>query len=204
MRYFLAILFCLFSAMAFAAVPPIPKTGESLKDIPLEKNFTVSIRGDGKSAFLSQKKCVYFEWVYGIKKGVDWQMFSLGFHSQDDVWIETPYGDFLLRYGEMRLHLKPSYTKTYTSAQVSEAPEAVREMIQSEKKPIVVEEYCLEPLKTYHYHAQTEEESYYLPPPAPGAQPTRHVNTVLAVSDEPFVDGKTATPLTPSYAGRTY
>lgn len=204
MRYFTSILFCLFCFSVFAAVPSIPKTGESLKDIPSEKSFAVSIRGDGKSAFLSQKKCVYFEWAYGIKKGADWQMFSLGFHSQDDVWIETPHGDFLLHYGEMRLHLKPSYTKTYTPAQASEAPEAVREMIQSEKKPIVVEEYCLEPLKTYFYHAQIEIESYYLPPPSPGAEPTRHTNTVLAISDAPFVDGKTVTPLTPSYAGRTY
>lgn len=202
MRRFVSIFFCLFCATVSAAIPPIPKTGASLKDLPFEKSFEVSTRGDGKPAFLSQKKCVYFEWAYGIKNGAEWQMFSLGGHTQEDVLIETPHGDFLLRHGEMRLHLKPSYTKTYSLAQIAEAPEMVRDMIESEKKSIVVEEYCLEPFKTYH--AQIEKESYYLPPPSPGAAPTRHVNTVLAISDEPFVDGKTQAPLTPSYEGRVY
>ena len=65
-------------------------------------------------------------------------------------------------------------------------PSAARELYSENGKPVTVEEYCLEPGKTYY--AKVSNESYLLPPGEDGEPIERH-NKVLILSDSPFKDG---------------
>lgn len=165
-------------------------------------SFTVTLKGATVESFPSGASCIYFEWVYGEKRGDEWVMFSKGYQSGDGVTVITSEGEIELGLNQLRLYLAPAYSRVYAPLQKDDAPEIVREMIASENKPIIVEEYRLDSNTTYY--ARVDSESYWLPPEGDDKPPSRHANHVLAISDLPFEDNVPQRPLTPAYQGWSY
>ena len=165
-------------------------------------SFSVTLKGTTIESFPSGAACIYFEWVYGEKKGDEWVMFSKGYQSGDGVTVITSEGEIALSVNQLRLYLAPAYSRVYTPQEIDTAPEIVREMIASENKPITVEEYRLNSNVTYYAHV--DSESYWLPPEGDDKPPSRHANHLLAISDLPFVDGESQRALTPAYQGWSY
>jgi len=165
-------------------------------------SFTVTLKGTTMESFPSGASCIYFEWVHGEKKDEEWVMFSKGWQSGDGITVKTGEGEIELGVNQLRLYLAPAYSHIYTPQQMDDAPEVVREMIESENKPITVEEYRLDSYATYY--ARVDSESYWLPPEDDDKPPSRHLNYVLAISDLPFVDNEPQRPLTPAYQGWSY
>lgn len=166
------------------------------------ETFSVTLKGTTMGSFPSGASCIYFEWVYGEKKGDERVMFSKGWQSGDGVTVITGEGEIELGVNQLRLYLAPAYSRVYTPQEMDDAPEIVREMIASENKPITVEEYRLD--SNVIYYARVDSESYWLPPEGNDKPPSRHVNRVLAISDLPFVDGEPQRPMTPAYQGWSY
>ncbi|MHC9544877.1 MAG: hypothetical protein AB9903_35630 [Vulcanimicrobiota bacterium] len=163
--------------------------------------FTVTLQGETLESYPSKKKVFYFEWHYGEKGEMGWVSFSTGYRSEKDLTIVTPKGTFELPVRLLRPYLSPVYLKTYTGKTIKDAPSAARELYSENGKPVTLEEYCLEPGKTYH--AKVSEESYFLPPGEDGNPIERH-NKVLILSDSPFKDGMPQKEITPGYRGWTY
>ncbi|MBI5081632.1 MAG: hypothetical protein HZB17_10065, partial [Chloroflexi bacterium] len=81
-------------------------------------SFTVTLKGMTMESFPSGAACIYFEWVYGEKKGDEWVMFSKGWQSGDGITVITSEGEIELGVNQLRLYLAPSYSRVYTSQQI--------------------------------------------------------------------------------------
>jgi hypothetical protein len=177
-------------------------TLDSLDALQADAPFAITVDGERQRSFLGQKACVYFEWSYG-EPGPDgaWAVSFRGYQSEAEVKVKTPRGELSLRPGDLRVHVPPSTERSYDAAKKGDiVPEVIRGAFDEHPK-LEAKEFCLEPGKTYQ--AVVTAEHFKLPP-KPGKGPTTRTHLVLTVSDVPFVDGKSPTPLTPAYRGRTY
>jgi len=163
--------------------------------------FTVTLQGEPRESYLSKKKVLYSEWHYGEKGENGWVSFITGYRTIGNLTIATPIGTFELPARLLRPYLSPVYLRTYTGKTIKDAPSPARELYSENGKPVTLEEYCIEPGKTYH--AKISTESYFLPPGEDGEPIERH-NKVLILSDSPFKDGMPQKEITPGYRGWTY
>ncbi|MBI3183559.1 MAG: hypothetical protein HYZ28_15590 [Myxococcales bacterium] len=165
-------------------------------------SFEVTFEGEAMESFLSGRRCVFIDWLYGERSGSEWVSSTSGFTSDRPLSAVTPKGKIELRPNRLRLFLAPSFSKSFAAQEASSAPGPVREALAEGNSPLTVEEYCLEPSK--RYHARVQFESYQLPPRPGSKSPEQRKNAVLAVSDQPFKDGKPQRPLIPGQRGITY
>jgi len=192
----LVIIFCSFNYKLHAK--EVKSSMDELKSLGV---FTVTLNGETREAYLSKKKVLYFEWHYGEKGKKGWVSYCTGYRSEESLQIVTPKGTLELPVSRIRPYLSPSYSVKYATKTIKEAPAAVQDYFRETAKPVTVEEYCLEPGKTYH--AKVSTESYFLPPGEDGNPVERH-NDVLMLSDSPFRDGVPGGEITPGYRGWTY
>jgi hypothetical protein len=203
-RNALAALAFFFASTSLAEKPepPVDQPEASLDTLDANGSFEVKLQGEKLDTFLSKKKCVYFEWSYGVREGTQWQTRWTGYHSEAPVVVLTPKGKLTLRMNQLRTYLGPSFEKTWTQKDSSGAPEVVKEKL-AEEKAITAAEYCLEEGRTYY--ARLHVDTYRKPPLPGGKKPSEGRNTVLWLSDEPFAeDGKPKALLTPTYQGWSY
>lgn len=196
------------SLLLFLAIVALPGTvSMDSEELTLESLralgvFEVKFEGEAFDSYLARRRAVYFEWVYGEKRGDEWIVSSTGYRTKAPVVAVTPRGRIELTVNELRPHLTPVYTRLFTRADAREAPAAVAERLQEEESAQTVEEFCIEPGRVYHCAVQVER--YHLPPRRGGERPVERQNSVLAISDLAFADGRPRLPITPSYRGFTY
>ena len=123
--------------------------------------FQVQLEGEPVQSFLSKKTCVYFEWTYGVREGVNWQTRWNGYHTQTPVVVLTPKGKLTLPTTRLRTYLGPTFERTWTKKDQAKAPDVVKEKLV-EEPAITAVEHCLEPGKTYY--ARLHVDTYHLPP----------------------------------------
>lgn len=161
---------------------------ESLKSLG---EFTVTIEGEP-----------YSEFAAGYKEDGRWAERIATSHSGKPVAILTPRGRLEARFAMLRLYLAVATSQRYTRQETASAPELIRDELEKDGRPVVVEEIVMQAGRTYY--AKVETVSYMLPPERAGAPPSRHTNLVLAISDLPFKNGRPQRPLTPAFEGITY
>jgi hypothetical protein len=176
----------------------ITLTLESLKD---RSPFKVTLQGQIGQSFLAHKKCLYFEWHYGEKTDGEWISRTTGYQTTEPLILVLPEGQLEIGINKLRLYLSPTVGLKFTGKEKREIPEVIRERLAETGGVVIAEEFVLEPGKTYY--ARVGEESYLLPPDESG-RPIRRHNTILELSDKPFVEGKPRRPITPAYRGWTY
>jgi hypothetical protein len=180
-----------------------PATPLSLDALATAGSFTVRVDGPSRQSPWSGRACVYFEWSYAeTAKGGAVTTRWRGYQSDAPFTVKTPGGDVEVSRAQVRTHLAPSYTRTFTRRDADQAPEPVAARIKEEGKPLTVEEYCLSPGRDYH--ARVRVETYHLPPPDQDSPPAEGRNTVLLLADKPFKGDQPPRPLTPGYQGWTY
>ncbi len=169
-----------------------------LTDLESDGTVKVHLSGTEQPAFPGGTPCLYAEAVYGERHGEDWTYWSQIGSTKDAIVVHTPKGDLTISPHLLRLHLSPTYARTYTPDQAAEAPEIMRDDLQASDKPLAIVTYML--VRDRPYYARAAKESYFLPPSKGGGAPERRFNRVLILSDESFdrLPAKPATPITGS------
>ncbi|MHB8876225.1 MAG: hypothetical protein ACYC8T_21245 [Myxococcaceae bacterium] len=196
------VLLAAATAAAETPEPKVEKPQATLESLEGAGTIEVKLEGAPLDTFLSKKKCVYFEWTYGVREGGEWRTRWSGYHSEAPVVVLTPRGRLELRTGQLRTYLSPAFEKTWTKKDPAGAPEVVKEKL-AEESAITAVEHCLEQGRTYFARLHVDS---YRKPPLPGQdKPAKGKNPVLWISDQPFTaEGKPQRPLTPAYQGWTY
>lgn len=169
----------------------------TLEDLAVAGDISITLSGETLDTYLSRQPCLYVEWHYGVKNGDDWEWRSTGYAHETELKVITAKGSLAVSHRKCRLFLSPSWKKTYLASQAAEAPDVVRDSLQTQTQPVTVEEFVLLPGRTYY--ARTASETYHLPPRPPSFKPIERTNTVLWISDQPFQDGKPQVPITPVF-----
>ena len=174
----------------------------SLEELRDMGEFDVKVVGAGEKAAVSGKSGAYVEWIYGEKNGDQWTSFSIGYSTDTSIKLITPKGEIEISAGKIRLFLKPSVSVFAKPGEKSKLSETVKRIVEEEKRHLTFEEYRLDEGKTYF--ARLHSEGYHLPPRPPSFKPVRRQNTVLQISDTPFKEGKSGSPITPKYKNWKY
>ncbi len=196
-KLFLTLLGMTVSGLLLASSKPV-----TLESLESQGYFQGELKGEAIKAPFSGKSCVYYESVYGEKGEKKFAWHIKGPRTIHEVGISTKGGELSLPVNALRIYTKAIFSKTFRPTDADKAPDFLKEDLIKEKKPLTLEEFCLEPGKPYDMHV--DRESYFLPPPRPDAQPSQHENRVLEISDTPFQDGKSSSPQTPATSGITY
>ncbi len=174
----------------------------SLDDIASSGVFRVKFDGKRVKSYFGKRTAVYQEVIHGTQTDGEWSTYTSDIVSDTPVTAITPKGKIVLPTVKLRLYLQPSIRKTFTSKTASKAPAAWHYEISTMNEPIIVEEYRLEPGRSYY--ARVKTISYHLPPAGDEAAPVRIETTVLEVSDLPFKEGKPQLDATPSSRNITH
>lgn len=172
-----------------------------LEDLCDRGEFQLRCAGAGQAEPFTGAPAVYLEWRRGEKNDAGWAAWSAD-RSEDDLELHTPWGVVTASPRRLRLYLEPVYARAFRPAEAAQAPEFLRAEIAAAEAPLHVEAFALLPDRDYF--ARTAIESYHLPPDPEDHRPRVRHNTVLMVSDQPFVNGQPPGRLTPAYAGWAY
>jgi hypothetical protein len=162
----------------------------------------VTVEGPGEPSYPSNTPCAYFEWAYGaVNAEGRWSEYSVGYQHKAPVTLRTPHGTVTVEVTRLRTHLRPLWQRTFTPAQASEAPEAVRADVAQSPDGLTVAEYGLVVGRVYR--ARVHVESFHLPPRGPEGRPGKGNKTLLLVSDGPLTPAPQV-PVTPAYQGWSF
>lgn len=158
----------------------------------------VKIRGTAEPSPIAGARCPYWEWTAGQKNAGKWVEINARAGSEGAIEVEVDGVRGKFPISLLRLHLHPVYEKRIEDEASLPKPVAAKGVAAS-KLPITIAEFCLRSGETYH--AKIERVSQPLPPRGPGQPPGSSEKVLLHLSDQPFKDGKTDTPLTPRTLG---
>ena len=161
--------------------------------------FTATVSGETKKGCFSGKEYVHLECVSFTGIG-DITSAYMNPHVTEEPFLLFYDGVTVeLTYRSVRLYLGREYQNFYDHTNAEEAPPVVRDMLSDETAQALAAEYGLR--EGVNYHCMLSYE-YYMVDGEDG--PAERSNTVLWISDKPFVNGKPQREVTPEYRGWTY
>jgi len=149
--------------------------------------FPVRLEGEIHTAPFSKRSCYWFEWIKCNEPPYD-KGYSFGYGSdhENPITTRSKNGDLTVYPDRIMLYLAPSFEG--------------KAVVDGEEQHIT--EFCLDPDHTYY--GFSEKLVCHLPPfrffPF---FPRRKTIWLLALSDEPFKNGRPLQPLIPTRQGMT-
>jgi hypothetical protein len=179
--------------------------GAELSDFAEDAPFEVTFAAEEKKSAVGEA-CLWWEMDVGDRGPVTPE--SNGWRTWSHIWTEggpfvlsTPRGELAMDDQKLRFHIAPALEETWRR-DTKRIPEEAKDHYFGDREVLSAVEYRLVAGQTYY--ARVDVETYHLPPHGPGEKPREGRNTVLMVSDKPFVDGKPQVPLTLHASARTY
>lgn len=148
--------------------------------LPVEST-TATVKTANETSPIEARTCAYWEWAAGRVEDGHWKVVASSRHSRAAVTLVIDGASEEFPLSRLRLHLEPSSVAVAKAVDALPAA-ALKDCVEARELPLTVSEFCLEPNRTYYVRRAVEQK-----------------RTVLHVSDRPFEDERTATPLTPRY-----
>jgi len=172
-----------------------------LKDRGLDtKTFLIKVDGEENAAYHSKEKFVYFEEVIFFGTPDIKATYYNPIHTENTFYLLYNNIKIKVNYRDIRTYLTESYEKIFTSANLNNTRNDIKELLTNETEKVMVCEYGLK--KGVKYHALFNIEYYNVPGKEDDIEERK--NIVLWISDKSFKNGKPQEDITPLYKGWSY
>lgn len=192
--------------LLFAVVPIIsgcrktPDPGLTLEDLAGYNSLPVTIEGRLFFSTMTGDSCYYAEWAYGPMDADASTDLIAAQQSLDSIEVVTPKGRIKLDVFEIRTYIGSFFSRTFNDENAGGAPSPVQELVAQQGGTISVQEYLLEPKRTYYAHVGSD--SIYIPAENGSGEDRLVLRKVLEISDLPFENGEPRRDPTPTYRNR--
>lgn len=197
-----SLVFLFYTALIFSLENGFLDKNDLLDLLEKEKNnnsnVKIKIEGDELRSVYSNIKYVYLEnLIYFGERNIRDQYYSPDI-TENYFYIIFKGKKFKVNYKDIRTFLPERYNKIYYKNRNNELPGRIKDLVR-ENKRILISEYGLR--KGINYFSIIHHDWYYI---NTENGPEQRKNTVIWISDKPFVNGKPQRDITPAYKGWTY
>lgn len=184
--------------MVAGACRKTPEPKLTLEDLAVYRSLPVTVEGRLQLSAMTNDSCYYSEWAYGPMNTDGTTQLTGARQTIDSIDVVTPRGVITLDVFQVRMYIGSYFSRTFSPENIAAAPTPIQDLLEKQPGTISVQEYLLQPDRTYHVRVRSD--TAYIPPSVPGSEPEIRTRPILEISDLPFNGETPPRPLTPAYA----